>query len=89
MNMRAIRAAANTFAVVFWIIVALATLSMAMGCAVGGALYKDEHRSILPVSFEGSPTFCWEGLDMSIVDIRPLGWGPDECNRTGQPPSPD
>lgn len=86
MNMRAIRAAANTFAVVFWVIIALATLSMATGCAVGGALYKDEHRSVLPLSFQGGETFCWEGLDMTVIDIRPVGWGTHECNRPATSP---
>ena len=55
------------------------------GCAVTGSLYESDTRSILPLSFVGSPTFCWEGLDMTVVDIKPLGWGPDECNRMVAP----
>ena len=51
------------------------------GCAVTGALYESESRTVLPLSFVGSQTFCWEGLDMTVVDIRPVGWGEHECER--------
>lgn len=60
-------------------------MSALTGCTVTGAIYKSESLEILPLSFKGAETFCWEGLDMTIVDIKPTAWGKHECSR----PLPD
>lgn len=58
--------------------VALCGCSLSMGFALG----PDHFRVIeLEYSGEGAGTFCWEGLGMNDIGIRPLGWGPDECIR--------
>lgn len=59
------------------VILALALSS----CAVSGALYKDQNRSVLPMSFKGGETFCWEGVGYNNVGVGAVGWGTHECSR--------
>ena len=52
------------------------------GCAVSGAIYKDQKRQVLPLSFRGGETFCWEGVGWGTIGIGAIGWGTHECSRS-------
>jgi len=52
------------------------------GCAMSGALYKDQKRQVLPYSFMGGETFCWEGVGYGNIGVGPIGWGTHECRRS-------
>ncbi len=62
--------------------VALCGCTLSMGVALG-----PEHFRIVEVEYsgEGAGTFCWEGVGYNEIGIRPLGWGPDECERNWAP----
>ncbi len=60
---------------------ALIAVLMLSACAVSGALYKDQNRQVLPVSFKGGETFCWEGVGTSQFGVGAIGWGTHECSR--------
>ena len=52
------------------------------GCAVSGALYKDNRRQVLPFDFKGGETFCWEGVGTGSFGVGAIGWGTHECSRS-------
>ena len=60
---------------------ALIAVLMLSACAVSGALYKDKNRSVMPMSFKGGETFCWEGVGWNNVGVGAIGWGTHECSR--------
>ena len=67
------------------VLVVLAALALS-SCAVSGALYKDQTRSVMPFSFNGGETFCWEGVGTSQVGVGAIGWGTHECSRGSMGP---
>ena len=62
-----------------FVLVAIAAL--VSGCSVAGGLYKDTRRSVVYFEGTGAETFCSEGVDAQVVDIKPIGWGTHECMR--------
>jgi hypothetical protein len=56
-------------------------LPLVAGCAIRGAVYEDTHRKVLVFEGTGAETFCTEGVDTPIVDVKPIGWGTHECER--------
>ena len=63
------------------VLVVIAALALS-SFAVSGALYKDQNRQVLPMSFRGAETFCWEGVGTSQFGVGAVGWGTHECSRS-------
>ncbi len=69
-------------------LLALALAAALCGCtlSMGVALGPEKFRILeIEYSGEGAGTFCWEGVGMNDMGIRPIGWGPDECTRNWAP----
>ena len=61
--------------------IAILVAVLTVGCSLNLALYKDGQRSVLSFEGTGAETFCSEGVDTVVVDVRPIGWGTHECKR--------
>lgn len=59
----------------------IAIAAFISGCAISGGIYQDTRRKVLYFEGTGAETFCSEGVDAKVVDIKPIGWGTHECVR--------